>query len=341
VLGIQGTVGQHLRQTLAQELEQQLVQQRMAEQIRQFDEGQKLQRERLDLERGDMTARRDAEGRQQRSLDNRTGVEEMRLTRAAMDKQEQAAQVDALANDATVPAPVRSLIPLLRAGAIQNIPADALRPPMDPLKEYEDKKKIDRKYAAPSATTPHYQTLVSPDGKQQRVPDGAEVNRLMGQGWKLYDAAAERQSTMNQPNTAKAEEVKTRIRDIATQLKAHPGRSGMTGNRVLNPAYGLGLKSEPVSGTPEAGAKALFDSLRSVMTLENLGLLKGVLSDRDMQVLQSAATTLQTTMPDPDFVKELDTILEKVGGAVAVPGNDQSRTTETPYQRYLRLRGVR
>jgi hypothetical protein len=70
------------------------------------------------------------------------------------------------------------------------------------------------------------------------------------------------------------------------------------------------------------------------MTLENLGLLKGVLSDRDMQILQSAGSSLDTKMQDPAFVAELDTIIGKVSTQLGRPpakpksGGPSSRVDE-------------
>jgi hypothetical protein len=134
MVGIEGTVGSHLRKTLSDALRDQLLQQEMQQRIAEFDAEQQAARERLEVTKQDMAARREAEARQQRALDNRVGLEEMRLTRAAMDQDEQRAGLAAIADDPATPAPVRSLIPLLRSGAIHQIPAEALTP--SPAKKY-------------------------------------------------------------------------------------------------------------------------------------------------------------------------------------------------------------
>jgi hypothetical protein len=208
MFGIEGTVGSQLRKTLSDALRDQLLQQQMQQRIAEFDAEQKANHERLELTTQDMMARREAEGRQQRSLDNRVALEEMQLTRAAMDQDEQKAEWEAIARDPATPATVRSLIPLLQSGAINQIPADVLTPPTPPTpKKYPvtvpgpDGRPMERLaseeemaqgvpvYREPKApTSPStYNTLVNPEGKQRQAAPGAETNALLDQGWRLYE----------------------------------------------------------------------------------------------------------------------------------------------------------
>ena len=47
-----------------------------------------------------------------------------------------------------------------------------------------------------------------------------------------------------------------------------------------------------IPGTEAANAVARIDSLKSLLTLDNMKLMKGVLSDSDMKVISSASTAL-------------------------------------------------
>ncbi len=50
---------------------------------------------------------------------------------------------------------------------------------------------------------------------------------------------------------------------------------------------------------------AAIESLKSKLTLPNLGLLKGAMSDNDMKFITSASTTLSTDQSDAQFEKNM------------------------------------
>lgn len=56
-----------------------------------------------------------------------------------------------------------------------------------------------------------------------------------------------------------------------------------------------------------------------MFTLDNIGLLKGVLSDSDMKILQQAATSLDPAMRDETFAAELDNVIQKLESAFGQP----------------------
>jgi hypothetical protein len=118
-------------------------------------------------------------------------------------------------------------------------------------------------------------------------------------------------ASANGPDPAKAAETQSKILAAAKALRDAPGRESLTGNRVGNADYGYGLASDPISGTGAANAKPLYDTLKSLMTLENLGLLKGAMSDKDVAFIQSAGSSLDTKMDDPTFLAELNKIIGK------------------------------
>lgn len=79
-----------------------------------------------------------------------------------------------------------------------------------------------------------------------------------------------------------------------------------------------------------ADFEAKVNTLKSLLTLDNIGLLKGVLSDSDMKLLTSAATSLGTGMSEDGFKSELQNIINKVGSIGNSVGiQDSERVTVT------------
>lgn len=164
-------------------------------------------------------------------------------------------------------------------------------PERDPIADYEAKKKLDRQYDRPPVLKPERDPIADYEAR------------------KAIDAKYA--TNGNGPNPQKAAETRSKILEAAKGLKADPGLGNLVGNRVLNPDYNLGISSEPRAGTSAANAQAKFNTLKSLLTLENLGLLKGAMSDKDLAFIQSAGSSLDTKMDDPVFVAELDKIIQK------------------------------
>jgi len=61
-------------------------------------------------------------------------------------------------------------------------------------------------------------------------------------------------------------------------------------------------------GTEKANFIAKLDTLKALLTLENMGIMKGVLSDGDMKVITNASTSLKRNMTEGEFKKELGRI---------------------------------
>lgn len=198
--------------------------------------------------------------------------------------------------------------------------------PVSKMVSEDEEVEVYREPKSPSAPAkPEYVRIEGPDGKVQLyTPD--EIRARGG-------VATAGKGVNNGPDQTKARETLTNVLDVATRLQKAPGRGALTGRRVGNPAYGLGVFNDPIAGTSAADAKALYDSLKSTLTLENIGLLKGVLSDRDMQILQSAATALDPAMSDQAFDAELARIIAKaqagLGGAMPMPRIDPMTPRDT------------
>lgn len=67
------------------------------------------------------------------------------------------------------------------------------------------------------------------------------------------------------------------------------------------------------------GNKTAYESrvetLKARLSFENLSLLKGAMSDKDLKFLQDIGSSLNTNMNEKQFNKELDTVIQKLGGA--------------------------
>lgn len=179
----------------------------------------------------------------------------------------------------------------------------------------------DAPYQPPSQGQPReasYLTLVGPDGSQQRVQDGPAANALMAQGWKQYDAVAIRQQTGG--SDAEAIDTAQEIQRIATALRDSPGFSG---------AFGVVSSRMPTLRQGTADAEVLLNSLRSLLTLENTGKLKGVLSNADMELLRQASTTLAAQMSEPAAKAELNRLITVIG-KVAAGGSPAPAPTPQP-----------
>lgn len=153
---------------------------------------------------------------------------------------------------------------------------------------------------------PDYEWVIGANGQPRQIRKGSAQA-----GDRPYEKPA---ANPNAPDPVKAADIQQRILDTAKKLKTSPGLSSLTGSRLGNRAYGFGMTEDPIPGTKAANAKALFDTLKSVMTLENLGMLKGAMSDKDLMFLKSAGSSLETSMDDPSFLGELDNIIQKVEG---------------------------
>jgi hypothetical protein len=307
-VGLSGYVGAEAQDGLLEILAARRLQQQMLQQAEQAKAAQELDRQSLKLRQREgeeeRTLRKQQMFQQQEQFDttrrerrNIEGLQQMNIDRETWERE-----------NAPPPPPKLTRITTIgkRGEPVSKGVTDAELAAGVP--EYVAPK------ADPPPKNPQYIQVTGPDGQLRLLtPD-----EIRSQGGVQTDKG-------NAPNPQKAEEVRSKIADLAGRLQAHPGRKALTGSRVLNPSYALGWNDEPVGGTQAAGAGSLLTSLKAVMTLENLGLLKGVLSDRDIQMLQAAASALDSRAPDADFERELQGIIAKVGQSPATGGNAQTQ----------------
>ena len=87
---------------------------------------------------------------------------------------------------------------------------------------------------------------------------------------------------------------------------------GLLQDKNLGAAVGPISKRFPTLRGGTANFEAGVTRLKSLLTLDNLGIMKGVLSDTDIKILSSAATALDFGMSEQGFRKELQRIIDKI-----------------------------
>lgn len=113
--------------------------------------------------------------------------------------------------------------------------------------------------------------------------------------------------------------------DSALNLANHVGFNDAVGAK--GGAYLFGIKDEPVAGTDAAGFIAELNKLKANLKLVNIKYLKGTgaLSDAEGQTLENASTSLDPSLPQTDFTKELKRvtdILRKTTGVNTTQADD-------------------
>ena len=93
--------------------------------------------------------------------------------------------------------------------------------------------------------------------------------------------------------------------DSIVTLETHPGKSGAIGAKGASSLFGL--KSKPIEGTQAAGFLKQLETLKANIKLVNIKYLKGTgaLSDAEGKTLEDAGTSLDPSLPEEDFNKEL------------------------------------
>jgi len=171
------------------------------------------------------------------------------------------------------------------------------------LAKYENRKKIDLKYRAPTGGGGRPdQTFVTRGGQVVPIEKGTAQ-----MGDTPYDPVSARTSAP--VNRAEAEDTAREAVRLASELRKHPGLRG---------AFGVVNERFPTMKQDTRNAEILRESLTALLSLENMEKMKGVLSDNDMRVLKSASTTINGGMSPEAAAAELDRLvtgMSKTGGA--------------------------
>jgi hypothetical protein len=265
-----------------------------AQQMAAQSEGRALQTRQFEANEADRTAQRERQGR----LDD---------VAAGVRRQDQnAVGVRRMIGDFLVQ---RGAQPLdagsrqtLQGMALQEgveVPSSVTADPTAGLADYEAKKKIDLKYRPPSGGGAPQQQWVIRGGQPVPIPAGTAQA-----GDRPYDPVAARSS---QPeNKAEAEDTAREVTRLASSLRNSKGFSGVFGK------YSAATPNL-LSSQDTVDARTTLNSLKGLLTLENMGKMKGVLSDSDMRILQQASTTLAAEMSEEAAAQELDRLVAVMG----------------------------
>lgn len=160
--------------------------------------------------------------------------------------------------------------------------------------------------------------IASGPAKSTVSGDAPDIKTINGQSM-IWDAAsgiykpAPVSQAVDQAKVQKAQDVLS----LATEL--------LNSGDTLGNAVGPVSSWLPTFRGKSADFEAKTNRLKSLLTLENLGVLKGAISDRDMEVLSSAASALSLGMSEQGFKNELQNIINKMSGVISGGNNQQSQ----------------
>lgn len=131
---------------------------------------------------------------------------------------------------------------------------------------------------------------------------------------------------------------------LIDDLLKHPGFGGAVGAK--GPSSMFGYWDEPAGGTDAAGFAAKLERLRSLTTLPNLEMMRGLgaMSEKEMELVRASAGALSRNISEAEFRRELERmrpVLEKAakainfGASVGVP-EAQGQTFDAPDGRKYR-----
>lgn len=133
-------------------------------------------------------------------------------------------------------------------------------------------------------------------------------------------------ATKNKPDKDVAIKTAQEILDRANKITSDEGAFKSAVGGLKGPGSLFGVLPEPKGGTPSYGVASNIESLKSLMTLGNLGLMKGTLSNADIEILTKAATNINRKLSEKDFLDELNKIKGKMQAVIAANSQDQQAT---------------
>lgn len=320
-MGLSGLIGAGANEGLEDILARQMLAQQQAEQMRARKAQEAMQQQQLGL----ATRRQDFDEQARQEDIEQSSIGDMRAQMAAADAkitrlQGEEDQMDAAAQLA------QELAALMGDPNVADIDKRGLRlkkfgggaPHMTAEEQAaEDARKVGQVGAEAEARAraeAKFRPASGGGAPEWLVRNGQKVKGTYQPGDEPYDPVAAR--TAQPANTPEAVDTAREVQRIAGELSRHEGFSG---------AFGLGDAMNPFTlKQSTADAEVLRDTLSSLLTLENMGKMKGVLSDSDMRLLQRASTTINPKMSEGAARVELARLREimakvtgDVGGAAA------------------------
>lgn len=290
--------------SLEEILAQQMIRAQMAQRKKEQSDQVALQTRRAAQDEIEGNARID-QGQQQINLgerrrrddNNDRGLDLMRADRQAMD-------MDAALG--SLPPHLKPIAGLFKAGAVGKLGVE----------DFEDPAVKAKRTAAAREQAVQDQIRVRNATREPKSPEQIFVKRgeqviPIQKGTAIagdipYDQVAARSSKPE--NDKEAIDTANEAKRLASALVSHKGFGG---------AFGLAGSYLPTVRQDTADAEALLGSLQSMLTMENMGKMKGVLSDSDMKVLRQASTTLSNRMSEGAARDELNRVVEVMGRVAA------------------------
>lgn len=308
IAGMAGGAARALEEIIGE----QMLRAQMAQREREALAQREMERQRLAESQRQFDVRTEGDERKRRDTNNTRGIELMRIDKGDMDTE---------AAISSLPAHLKPIAGLLKIGAVGKLGTEDLEDPAVRSQREADALKADeaRQIRIRNATRP---PQAPREKKQSWVIRGDSTTPIPIEegtaqpGDRPYDPVAARSS--KPVNDTEAVDTAREAKRIASALVNHKGLGG---------AFGVFDSMMPTMRQDTADAEQLRDSLRDLLTLENMGKMKGVLSDSDMKVLRNASTTLNARMSDGAARTELNRIIEvmgKVAGDEAPPANDRA-----------------
>lgn len=233
-----------------------------------------------------------------RDDNNARGMDLMRS-----DKQ----QMDTDTAMAGLPPHLKPLEGLVRIGAMGKMSPEDMQSPEDRAnaqKADEERQIRIRRASITPTQAPERKPMVV------KMQDGTirDLNNVLPDGAVPYDPVAARSSKPE--DQVEALDTAKEVQRLATALRQHKG---------LNGAFGSWGARMPTVSQNTADAETLLNSLASMLTMENMGKMKGVLSDSDMKVLRQASTTLNPSMSESAARAELERIATVMSNLTGEP----------------------
>ena len=165
----------------------------------------------------------------------------------------------------------------------------------------DDDRSLDRKYKQ-SQIDKNYSDMEKTEAERQKIL--AETTPQAGE---------------------KAKEQKLEALSLAKELLTAKGKGsavGLSAAKLVPFGQSLGLQGE------RSAYEAKVNTLKSNLTLDNLKLLKGAMSDKDLLFLNAIGSSLTTDMDEASFDAELNKIIGKLEKATGVLPDDKDSADE-------------
>lgn len=114
-------------------------------------------------------------------------------------------------------------------------------------------------------------------------------------------------STAQSKATVEQEQTKQKAQQTASSALNIVQRLKDSGSALGNTVGPISSKLPTIRGG-SADFEQNYNALKSLLTLENMGVMKGVLSDSDIKIIQNASANLSLGQSESGFRKELDNI---------------------------------